>query len=109
MLMQAELQVFDAKGSPVHGDYTLDWVSPSKWREEIRFGQYERLRVGDAKGYWQTTGLSYQPQIIFQLDTLLHLKRSEEHTSELQSHHDLVCRPLLEKKNKARRRSLRVF
>src|SRR5437667_4961075 len=26
-------------------------------------------------------------------------KRSEEHTSELQSHHDLVCRLLLEKKN----------
>src|SRR5437667_8803304 len=27
------------------------------------------------------------------------LPRSEEHTSELQSHHDLVCRLLLEKKN----------
>src|SRR5437667_5812613 len=27
--------------------------------------------------------------------------RSEEHTSELQSHHDLVCRLLLEKKNAA--------
>src|SRR5437773_2848160 len=27
--------------------------------------------------------------------------RSEEHTSELQSHHDLVCRLLLEKKKKA--------
>src|SRR5574343_849534 len=26
--------------------------------------------------------------------------RSEEHTSELQSHHDLVCRILLEKKKK---------
>ena len=26
------------------------------------------------------------------------LVRSEEHTSELQSHHELVCRPLLEKK-----------
>src|SRR5437773_4525775 len=26
-------------------------------------------------------------------------ERSEEHTSELQSHHDLVCRLLLEKKN----------
>ena len=26
-------------------------------------------------------------------------KRSEEHTSELQSHSDLVCRLLLEKKN----------
>src|SRR5437667_2853316 len=29
--------------------------------------------------------------------------RSEEHTSELQSHHDLVCRLLLEKKKKQAR------
>src|SRR5437773_6876184 len=29
--------------------------------------------------------------------------RSEEHTSELQSHHDLVCRLLLEKKNTRKR------
>src|SRR5437773_8195171 len=28
------------------------------------------------------------------------IDRSEEHTSELQSHHDLVCRLLLEKKKK---------
>src|SRR5437773_6665245 len=31
--------------------------------------------------------------------------RSEEHTSELQSHHDLVCRLLLEKKNQSQRTS----
>src|SRR5437773_9679388 len=30
------------------------------------------------------------------------LMRSEEHTSELQSHHDLVCRLLLEKKKTAK-------
>src|SRR5437667_824254 len=30
--------------------------------------------------------------------------RSEEHTSELQSHHDLVCRLLLEKKKSERPR-----
>jgi len=30
------------------------------------------------------------------------IQRSEEHTSELQSHHDLVCRLLLEKKNTKR-------
>src|SRR5437773_7147855 len=29
--------------------------------------------------------------------------RSEEHTSELQSHHDLVCRLLLEKKKKQKK------
>ena len=31
--------------------------------------------------------------------------RSEEHTSELQSHHDLVCRLLLEKKKKRKRKN----
>src|SRR5437667_6575913 len=30
-------------------------------------------------------------------------ERSEEHTSELQSHHDLVCRLLLEKKKKKKK------
>src|SRR5574343_996511 len=34
------------------------------------------------------------------LQTLSRLNRSEEHTSELQSHHDIVCRLLLEKKKK---------
>src|SRR5438132_9957021 len=33
--------------------------------------------------------------------------RSEEHTSELQSHSDLVCRLLLEKKKKNKRKNLR--
>src|SRR5260221_8420416 len=33
--------------------------------------------------------------------------RSEEHTSELQSHSDLVCRLLLEKKKKKRKRRVR--
>src|SRR5437667_9772743 len=38
------------------------------------------------------------------LDALAFLhRRSEEHTSELQSHHDLVCRLLLEKKKNKRK------
>src|SRR5437588_9746971 len=32
--------------------------------------------------------------------------RSEEHTSELQSHSDLVCRLLLEKKNKKKKQKI---
>src|SRR5260221_3165113 len=35
--------------------------------------------------------------------------RSEEHTSELQSHSDLVCRLLLEKKQKTRSPSLNTI
>src|SRR5260221_8768091 len=34
--------------------------------------------------------------------------RSEEHTSELQSHSDLVCRLLLEKKKKKKQRQQKV-
>src|SRR5476649_3008841 len=34
-----------------------------------------------------------------------HVGRSEEHTSELQSHSDLVCRLLLEKKKKTHKKS----
>src|ERR1041385_9311076 len=36
------------------------------------------------------------------------LRRSEEHTSELQSRLHLVCRLLLEKKNKLRHRDVRL-
>src|SRR5437773_8000902 len=36
--------------------------------------------------------------LTFMIWDVLGQKRSEEHTSELQSHHDLVCRLLLEKK-----------
>src|SRR5438132_4009811 len=39
---------------------------------------------------------------------LLGAMRSEEHTSELQSHSDLVCRLLLEKKNIAQIRAPRL-
>src|SRR5260221_9823656 len=41
-------------------------------------------------------------------DTLFRPKRSEEHTSELQSHSDLVCRLLLEKKNQIVDRRLHI-
>src|SRR5437773_4942135 len=36
-------------------------------------------------------------------------RRSEEHTSELQSHHDLVCRLLLEKKKILRKKDIRLL
>ncbi len=30
--------------------------------------------IRDANGYWQKSGLSYQPEIIFHLDALIHVK-----------------------------------
>src|SRR5439155_11203864 len=48
----------------------------------------------------QPSRSSYDPIPRLSLSTGLHLWRSEEHTSELQSRGHLVCRLLLEKKKK---------
>src|SRR5437667_7584676 len=49
-----------------------------------------RSHIVDAAETWWGQGNPYLCRIVDM--------RSEEHTSELQSHHDLVCRLLLEKK-----------
>src|SRR5437667_3866386 len=54
-------------------------------------GLYARAE-GYPESVWRAVYEHYQP------------KRSEEHTSELQSHHDLVCRLLLEKKKKNKKK-----
>src|SRR5438034_11317860 len=48
----------------------------------------------------ESEGLLVGPDVSWFRPVLCHL-RSEEHTSELQSHSDLVCRLLLEKKKAA--------
>src|SRR5947207_11806926 len=55
---------------------------PSRYEDRNRFRPIRDVRVGEA---------------VMTCGTVV---RSEEHTSELQSHSDLVCRLLLEKKKK---------
>src|SRR5690242_21331647 len=50
-------------------------------------------RVGDSRGHTELA-----ERLVRHLVRLLFRARSEEHTSELQSHVNLVCRLLLEKK-----------
>src|SRR5437588_7182629 len=47
--------------------------------------------------------LARQQPLLDLEDSRLRHRRSEEHTSELQSHSDLVCRLLLEKKKEVKR------
>jgi TonB family protein len=72
--MRTEIQILDSKGKITLGQYVVTWLSSSKWREELQVADYKRLRVHDANGYWQQSTLSFQPEIIFQLDSLLNFR-----------------------------------
>jgi TonB family protein len=72
--IKAELGVAGANGATAQGDYIFDWVSPTEWREEIKFANYERLRVRDARGYWQKSTLDYQPMLVYELSGMLQVK-----------------------------------
>src|SRR5207249_11296421 len=61
-------------------------------RSLLRLFQRSRRQAGTVSELWMRSSRSLR---------LRRLMRSEEHTSELQSRFDLVCRLLLEKKKKA--------
>src|SRR5437667_4187207 len=66
------------------------------FRSHIRPGA---VRLGELENPRQVGDVAFHGEHAFAHDeNLLFGRRSEEHTSELQSHHDLVCRLLLEKK-----------
>jgi len=52
----------------VTGAYLLKSASPEKWREEIHFADYIRVRVGGKDEYWQSGGASYEAQPVLELD-----------------------------------------
>src|SRR5438034_2549691 len=81
-------------------------MKSSSWR-----GSRARTPSRGRRGRARTRGSSFvEPELVEigpRVGTLLHFDhlavfRSEEHTSELQSHSDLVCRLLLEKKKSHR-------
>src|SRR5258708_20242885 len=47
--IKAELGVAATDGTTAQGNYIFDWVSPTEWREEIKFANYERLPVQHPK------------------------------------------------------------
>lgn len=72
--VRTEIKIFDAKGKITPGQYVVTWISPLRWMEELEIANYKRLRVHNAKGYWQQSTVSFQPEIIFQLDSMLDFK-----------------------------------
>jgi TonB family protein len=72
--VRTEIEILDSKGKSTRGRYEVTWISPSRWSERLEIADYKRLRVHDSRGYWQQSTLSFQPEIIFQLDSILDFK-----------------------------------
>lgn len=72
--MRTEIEVLDAKGKTITAQYVVIWMSPSRWREELQIANFTRLRVHDSNGYWQRSTLNFQPEIVFQLDSIIDFK-----------------------------------
>src|SRR5438034_3817870 len=68
-------------------------------RSETRRASPRRISQGRTRGNFRES----PPRDGFARDS--HTIRSEEHTSELQSHSDLVCRLLLEKKKNKKQKT----
>lgn len=63
VVVRAEIDIADAKGNFINGSYAYYWA-PLRFREEIRFASYTRIRVGGPKGVWQSRSVDYEPEVI---------------------------------------------
>src|SRR5690606_24898111 len=66
-----------------------------------------QLFIGLASTFWTIDHMDGEEMVLFMgwAQGILTFQRSEEHTSELQSRENLVCRLLLEKKKNKRRKN----
>src|SRR5438034_3130023 len=86
-----------ASGSPsLASDLTGNWAVKEALGDGTVRATYLNLKQEGA----HITGAIRATQFYYRI-----VERSEEHTSELQSHSDLVCRLLLEKKKKKKKRN----
>src|SRR5260370_10869578 len=101
---------FDAVGARLADDVTLDLVEKFRKRGRTEVGEYysryaasEQWTFAPAVVDGRAAMLVYDREVSLETPAYfvaLDIERSEEHTSELQSHLNLVCRLLLEKKKK---------
>ena len=66
-----DVRIWMKKDAPTRGKYSFMWTPEGKWREEIIFNGYKRLRIGDGKQFWQVRLPEIENSSIFYLDWLL--------------------------------------
>jgi hypothetical protein len=57
--VRTDIKILYAGGKTAPGRYVVTWISSSRWRDELEFSDYKRVRVHDSKGFWQQSTLGY--------------------------------------------------
>src|SRR5699024_11436074 len=86
----------DATHSPMFHQVEGLWIA-----EDISFADLKGVYTHFLRSFYESDDLvvRFRPSFFPFTEPSAEIDRSEEHTSELQSRFDLVCRLLLEKKN----------
>ena len=73
--MKARVRVWDLKGKPIDGIYTLVWASPRQWRDEISLPNFTQARVGGGNKLRQRRSPRFLPVQMFRLMETLDFTR----------------------------------
>ena len=60
--------------SQFDGTYTLTWASPERWKEEVAFPGYRRVRVASQGKLWTASDLPFLPVRVYELGQLFDLR-----------------------------------
>jgi TonB family protein len=71
--LEGDVRIWMKKDSPSQGKYQFLWTPEGKWKEEITFKDYKRVRVGDGERFWQVRSQETESNWIFQLDWLMRI------------------------------------
>lgn len=72
--LRARFRLLQPPGAPVEGMYTLSWVSPKEWREEISASGYNEVRVAANGGFWEANSAGRRSWPFRQLASTLNVK-----------------------------------
>lgn len=70
--LQGKIDVRESSGAKLaNGTYLLKWAAPDKWREEIHFPNYFRIRIGSKDGYFQSRNIPYEVEPVCDLSIVM--------------------------------------
>lgn len=73
--MEGKIRIWGKEDAPAEGKYLLIWTPVGKWREEIAFNGYSRVRVGEDHQFWQVRSSDFEYRSIFDLENTLDFRQ----------------------------------